>query len=124
MTLPDFPNPQPPALTLSPSHTSAPLLWQVQLVLEILERHPRLPLLVVSDSDTVWLRQPWPYFEQRPDADFFISSDCNSVDVSFGALWSCVGAGAGVRGCTQERAEPPSTGWRATAGFCLACRMP
>ena len=51
---------------------------QVRLVLEILERHPKLPLLVVSDSDTVWLRQPWTYFNQRPAADFFVSSDCLS----------------------------------------------
>jgi hypothetical protein len=57
------------------------VLWQAQLVLEILERHPQLPLLVVSDSDTVWLRQPWAYFEQRPAADFFISTDCLSTEV-------------------------------------------
>ncbi|KAI3429416.1 hypothetical protein D9Q98_005511 [Chlorella vulgaris] len=54
---------------------------KAQLVLEILERHPQLPLLVVSDSDTVWLRKPWAYFEQRPAADFFISTDCLSTEM-------------------------------------------
>jgi hypothetical protein len=52
----------------------------------ILERHPQLPLLVVSDSDTVWLRQPWAYFEQRPAADFFISTDCLSHQVGLALL--------------------------------------
>lgn len=53
---------------------------KVRLVLRLLEQHPRLPFVVVADSDTVWLQQPWTYFEQRPGADFFISSDCLSVE--------------------------------------------
>ncbi len=54
---------------------------QVRFVLGILEQHPSLPLVVVSDTDTVWLRQPWPYFEQRPATEFFISTDCLSHEV-------------------------------------------
>lgn len=50
-------------------------------MLRLLEEHPRLPLVVVADSDTVWLQQPWTYFAQRPDAEFFISSDCISAEV-------------------------------------------
>ncbi|KAL4426068.1 hypothetical protein ABPG77_007864 [Micractinium sp. CCAP 211/92] len=54
---------------------------KVRLVLQLLEENPGLPLLVVADSDTAWLRQPWTYFEQRPGAEFFISSDCLSVEM-------------------------------------------
>lgn len=54
---------------------------KVRFVLGLLEQHPSLPLVVVSDSDTVWLRAPWPYLEQRPAAEFFISTDCLSHEV-------------------------------------------
>ncbi|KAL4452531.1 hypothetical protein ABPG75_008193 [Micractinium tetrahymenae] len=54
---------------------------KVRLVLRLLEDHPRLPLVVVADSDTTWLREPWTYFEQRPGAEFFISSDCISAEM-------------------------------------------
>ncbi|KAL4437974.1 hypothetical protein ABPG77_004195 [Micractinium sp. CCAP 211/92] len=54
---------------------------KVRFVLGILEQHPSLPLVVVSDTDTVWLRQPWPYFEQRPATEFFISTDCLSHEL-------------------------------------------
>jgi len=67
--------------TPSPALTTSS---QVRLVLRLLEEHPRLPLVVVADSDTVWLRQPWAYFEQRPSAEFFISSDCLSPQVGTG----------------------------------------
>lgn len=39
--------------------------------------------LVVSDTDTVWLRNPTPYLEDHPIADWFISTDCLSHSVSF-----------------------------------------
>ncbi|KAL4425654.1 hypothetical protein ABPG75_009670 [Micractinium tetrahymenae] len=54
---------------------------KVRFALGMLEQHPSLQLVVVSDTDTVWLRQPWDYLEQRPAADFFISSDCLSHEV-------------------------------------------
>ena len=48
---------------------------------QLLDAHPTLKLVVVSDTDTVWLREPWAYFEQRPAPEFFISTDCLSVQV-------------------------------------------
>ncbi|PSC76658.1 glycosyltransferase family 77 [Micractinium conductrix] len=54
---------------------------KVRLVLGLLQDHPGLELVVVSDSDIVWLREPWTYFEQRPTADFFVSSDCLSIEM-------------------------------------------
>ncbi|KAL4422581.1 hypothetical protein ABPG75_008778 [Micractinium tetrahymenae] len=54
---------------------------KIRFVSDLLEQHPRLPLVMVSDTDAVWLRAPWPYFEQRPRAEFFISTDCLSMQV-------------------------------------------
>ncbi|KAI3438688.1 hypothetical protein D9Q98_001108 [Chlorella vulgaris] len=54
---------------------------KVRFVLELLEQHPTLPLVVVSDTDTVWLREPWDYFADRSSAEFFISTDCLSHQV-------------------------------------------
>ena len=78
---------------------------QVLLVLEILERHPKLPLLVVSDSDTVWLRQPWTYFDQRPAADFFISTDCNSIEASAPCCGVCAAVLCCAARCTALRCQ-------------------
>lgn len=54
---------------------------KVEFVAKLLEQHPKLPLVMVTDTDTVWLREPWTYFEQRPQAEFFISTDCLSMRV-------------------------------------------
>ena len=64
--------------TPPPAPVPLPLHPQIRFVLDLLDKHPQLPLVVVSDSDAVWLRAPWPYFHQRPRPDFFISSDCLS----------------------------------------------
>ena len=37
--------------------------------------------VVVSDSDTSWVRDPSPYLAQHPTADWFISTDCLSAEV-------------------------------------------
>lgn len=66
-------------------HPCFSLSLQVRFVLSVLEDHPALPTVVVSDSDTVWLRSPFPYLEQRRSAEFFISSDCLSHQVGSGA---------------------------------------
>ena len=68
----------PPLKTHTHTHTRT----QVRFVLDLLEQHPALPLVVVSDTDAVWLRPPWTYFQQRPAAEFFSSSDCLSHQVS------------------------------------------
>ena len=80
LQLPSWPwrSRRPDALAPRPHPSLLPLNLQIRFVLELLERHPQLPLVVVSDSDAVWLRAPWPYFQQRPRPDFFISSDCLS----------------------------------------------
>ena len=36
-------------------------------------------------ADTVWLRDPAPYLDQHPSADWFISTDCLSHDIE--AAW-------------------------------------
>lgn len=38
--------------------------------------------VIISDVDTVWMRNPFVYFKQYPDADILTSSDCllNSHD--------------------------------------------
>lgn len=91
--------PTAPPCRLAPPHPNlhcaCPAL-QVRLVLRLLEEHPSLPLVVVADSDTVWLREPWTYFEQRPTAEFFISSDCLSHEV--GPCQLAGGKGAKGRG--------------------------
>jgi hypothetical protein len=82
-------------------------------VLDQLDRHPQLSLVVVSDSDVVWLRQPWNWLSQRPNADFFVSTDCLSVKVRRQVgLWGgwrllcmpgscdvCMQVGIGCSGC-------------------------
>jgi hypothetical protein len=50
-------------------------------VLGLLESYPSLEVVFISDSDVVWLREPWTYLRQRPRADFFVSSDCLSPKV-------------------------------------------
>lgn len=88
-------------LVTPPGHCllSTPPPPQVRFVLELLEAHPTLHTAVVSDSDTVWLRPPWPYLDQRPAADFFVSTDCLSVQVR-----PVVGYPAGCRaGCRAGR---------------------
>lgn len=88
-----------------PERAQVPLLGgvpQVRFVLNLLEQHPTLGMVVVSDSDAVWLRQPWPYFQQRPRADFFISTDCLSVQV----------------GATGLRASNGRVTWRCHGGQC------
>ena len=49
--------------------------------------HPSHPWLACSvrPADTVWLRHPQQYFDQRPAADWFISTDCLSHEVE--AAW-------------------------------------
>ena len=37
--------------------------------------------VVLSDTDTVWLRNPEPYLALHPSADVFISTDCLSHQV-------------------------------------------
>lgn len=76
----------PAARQRAARHISAPslllsLLPQIQFVLGLLEQHPTLELVVVSDSDCVWLRPPWQYLEQRQGVDFFVSTDCLSAKV-------------------------------------------
>ncbi|EFN57248.1 expressed protein [Chlorella variabilis] len=58
---------------------------KIQLTLSILEGGGGVDTVVVSDSDTVWLRHPQQYFDQRPAADWFISTDCLSHEVE--AAW-------------------------------------
>ena len=46
--------------------------------LQLLERHPRLPVLFLADADQVWLRSPAAYLAQHPAADWYGSHDCLS----------------------------------------------
>lgn len=41
---------------------------------------------MVSDADTVWLRDPSDYLAQHPSADWFISTDCLSAEVCCGLV--------------------------------------
>ena len=41
----------------------------------------RWAAVVLSDTDTVWLRDPEPYLALHPSADVFISTDCLSHQV-------------------------------------------
>jgi Nucleotide-diphospho-sugar transferase len=34
--------------------------------------------VVLTDTDTVWLRNPLPYLERHPSALVFTTTDCNS----------------------------------------------
>ena len=45
----------------------------------LLER--RWAAIVLSDTDTVWLRNPQPYLALHPSADVYISTDCLSHQV-------------------------------------------
>lgn len=45
----------------------------------LLER--RWAAVVLSDTDTVWLRNPQPYLALHPSADVYISTDCLSHQV-------------------------------------------
>ena len=56
-----------PGLPRCPPPPPPPPPLQVRLVLGLLQDHPGLELVVVSDSDIVWLREPWTYFEQVPE---------------------------------------------------------
>lgn len=113
---------------------------QVRLVLQLLEENPGLPLLVVADSDTAWLRQPWTFFERRPGAEFFISSDCLSVEVGWagrdarlpgalqgaGRAWT-MGDGepqAARRSCVASAVHPSLLRQKQPCGCCpAACGM-
>lgn len=57
---------------------------QVAFALQLLERHPRLPVLFIADADQVWLRSPEGYLAQVPDADWYGSHDCLSHAVEEG----------------------------------------
>jgi hypothetical protein len=35
--------------------------------------------VLLSDSDTVWMRDPWPYLRAVSDVDIMVSSDCPSL---------------------------------------------
>lgn len=50
---------------------------KVSLVTALLEGY-KVQTLVVSDTDTVWMRDPSPYLDAHPLADWFISTDCLS----------------------------------------------
>lgn len=97
-----------------PSRRTATPRTQVRFVLGLLEQHPSLPLVVVSDSDTVWLRAPWPYLEQRPAAEFFISTDCLSHEVGtrrhpwwlMGGLHAVLCCAGALRACTPAPLTP------------------
>lgn len=62
-------------------------------MLKLLDEHPSLPLVIVSDVDVAWLGDPLAYFQQRPNAEFFISTDCLSMRVR--ALRGALQANAG-----------------------------
>ena len=47
-------------------------------MVELLDRYPNLETVIVSDTDTVWLRDPRDYLAQHPAADWFASTDCLS----------------------------------------------
>ena len=51
-------------------------------MVQLLERYPNLETVVVSDTDTVWLRDPQDYLAKHPAADWFASTDCLSHAVS------------------------------------------
>jgi Nucleotide-diphospho-sugar transferase len=34
--------------------------------------------VVLADTDTIWLRDPFPFFEEHPQADMFVTTDCLS----------------------------------------------
>ncbi|KAL4447981.1 hypothetical protein ABPG75_005200 [Micractinium tetrahymenae] len=53
---------------------------KVQLVLTMLERY-EVQTIMVSDSDTTWLRDPSDYLAKYPQADWFMSTDCLSHQV-------------------------------------------
>ena len=55
---------------------------QVEFVLSVLNARPNLDTIVVSDTDTVWLRDPRPYLASHPAAEWFASTDCLSHAVS------------------------------------------
>lgn len=60
---------------------------QVQLVKTMLEEL-HVGTVVVSDSDTAWLRDPTGFLAEHPTADWFISSDCLSHELE--AAWQPV----------------------------------
>ena len=106
---------------------------KVQLTLSILESNPRLDTVVVSDADTVWLRDPAPYLAQHPAADWFISTDCLSARTEAawapghnqprcghvpGNIW---GRAYNTGGCTGGQAVAAAAGARA-APCCPAPR--
>lgn len=37
--------------------------------------------IVLVDTDTIWLRDPFPFFDQHPEADMFVTTDCLSHEV-------------------------------------------
>lgn len=47
------------------------------IVRRLLEDHA-FSAVVLSDVDTVWLRDPTPFFARHPSADVLISTDCLS----------------------------------------------
>lgn len=49
---------------------------KVKLVLSILSLGHDL---LLSDSDTTWLRNPYTHFETYKEADILVSSDCLST---------------------------------------------
>jgi hypothetical protein len=34
--------------------------------------------VVLTDTDTIWLRDPFPFFDQHQEADMFVTTDCLS----------------------------------------------
>jgi hypothetical protein len=38
----------------------------------------RASTVVLADTDTIWLRDPFPFLDQHPQADIFVTTDCLS----------------------------------------------
>lgn len=56
------------------------LLMGAQKPLAVLRLFDQIQARTVAliDSDTIWLRDPFPWLEQHPDADVFVTTDCLS----------------------------------------------
>ena len=40
----------------------------------------RARTVALVDTDTIWMRVPFPWLAQHPDADVFVTTDCLSHD--------------------------------------------
>jgi hypothetical protein len=66
----------PPAITWPLQHLTGVVLFQGRKKIKLVQLFTEMNVtVIISDVDTVWMRNPFEYFKRYPEADILTSSD-------------------------------------------------